>query len=118
MSVWFEDNTFWECLESFLFSQFRSSEMTGREAEQILTRLHPRPGAAVLDLCYGPGRHSLEFAHRGFRGTGVDLDTWPRAEGLHLRYPALLGSRAADAALGGGLLGGAVLRQPGRYPVR
>ena len=26
----------------------------------------------MLDLCCGPGRHSLEFARRGFRVTGVD----------------------------------------------
>jgi SAM-dependent methyltransferase len=29
-------------------------------------------GGAVLDLCCGPGRHSLEFARRGFTVTGVD----------------------------------------------
>jgi SAM-dependent methyltransferase len=72
MWTWFEDDTLWESLESFLFSQFRSSEITVREAEQILTLVHPPQGAAVLDLCCGPGRHSLEFARRGFRVTGVD----------------------------------------------
>jgi hypothetical protein len=41
MSAWFEDDTLWESLESFLFSQFRSSEITVREAEQILTLVHP-----------------------------------------------------------------------------
>jgi SAM-dependent methyltransferase len=69
---WFEDDVLWESLESFLFSQFRSSAITVREAEQILTLVHPPPGAAVLDLCCGPGRHSLEFARRGFQVTGVD----------------------------------------------
>ena len=72
MSAWFEDDTLWESLESFLFSQFRSSELTVREAEQILALVPPPQGAAVLDLCCGPGRHSLEFARRGFRVTGVD----------------------------------------------
>lgn len=72
MSAWFEDDTLWESVESFLFSQFRSSEITVREAEQILTLVHPPQGAAVLDLCCGPGRHSLEFARRGFQVTGVD----------------------------------------------
>jgi SAM-dependent methyltransferase len=72
MWTWFEDDTFWESLESFLFSQFRSNESTVREAEQILTLVHPPPGAAVLDLCCGPGRHSLEWARRGFQVTGVD----------------------------------------------
>ena len=69
---WFEDDTLWEKLEGFLFSQFRSSAITGREAEQILGLVHLPQGAAVLDLCCGPGRHALEFARRGFRVTGVD----------------------------------------------
>jgi cyclopropane fatty-acyl-phospholipid synthase-like methyltransferase len=72
MSAWFEDDTLWESLESFLFSQLRSSEMTVREAEQILTLLHPPQGAAVLDLCCGPGRHSLEFA----RGMAFRSRAW------------------------------------------
>lgn len=32
-----------------------------------------RPGAAVLDLCCGPGRHALELADRGYKVTGVDI---------------------------------------------
>jgi ubiquinone/menaquinone biosynthesis C-methylase UbiE len=34
-----------------------------------LTNCH---GGSVLDLCCGPGRHSLQFARRGFHVTGVD----------------------------------------------
>jgi SAM-dependent methyltransferase len=30
------------------------------------------PGGHILDLCCGIGRHSLEFARRGFKVTGVD----------------------------------------------
>lgn len=72
MWTWFEDDAFWESLESFLFSQFRSNEITVGEAEQILTLVHPPQDGAVLDLCCGPGRHSLAFARRGFQVTGVD----------------------------------------------
>src|SRR5262249_24807366 len=72
MPAWFEDDTLWERVESFLFSQSRTGEMTVREAEQILALVRPSEDAAVLDLCCGPGRHSLEFARRGFRVTGVD----------------------------------------------
>jgi len=94
MSAWFEDDTLWESLESFLFSQLRSSETTVREAEQILTLLHPPQRASVLDLCCGPGRHSLEFARHGFQVTGVDrtaryLDTARAAatrEGLTVEF--------------------------------
>ena len=60
MSAWFEDDTLWENLEGLLFSQLRTPEMTVREVEQILALLHPPPGAAVLDLCCGPGRHTLD----------------------------------------------------------
>lgn len=75
MPAWFEDDTLWESLEGFLFSQFRSHDMTVREAEQILALVQPPQGAAVLDLCCGPGRHTLELARRGFRATGVDRTT-------------------------------------------
>lgn len=50
--------------------------------------------AAILDLCCGEGRHSLELARRGFRVTGVDrtrlhLDEARRravAEGLEVEW--------------------------------
>lgn len=42
------------------------------EVDQIVKRLRIKPGARVLDLCCGPGRHSIELARRGFRVTGVD----------------------------------------------
>jgi SAM-dependent methyltransferase len=73
--TWFEDDTLWEKLEGFLFSQFRSDEITPCEAEQILALVQLPQGATVLDLCCGAGRHSLEFARRGFRVTGVDRST-------------------------------------------
>ena len=71
-SNWFEDDAFWETLEGFLFSQFRSSDVTVSEADQMLALVALPEGAAVLDLCCGPGRHVLEFARRGFQVTGVD----------------------------------------------
>jgi SAM-dependent methyltransferase len=75
MLAWFEDDTLWEKLEGFLFSQFRSREITVRETEQILALVHPPQSAAILDLCCGPGRHALELARRGFQITGVDRTT-------------------------------------------
>jgi SAM-dependent methyltransferase len=38
----------------------------------VLKLLEVKPGARILDLCCGPGRHSLELARRGCRVTGVD----------------------------------------------
>jgi SAM-dependent methyltransferase len=34
-----------------------------------------KPGAKVLDLCCGHGRHSLPLARRGFRVIGLDLNS-------------------------------------------
>jgi SAM-dependent methyltransferase len=59
-----------------------------REAEFILQALGLAPGAAVLDLCCGEGRHSVALARRGYQITGLDLS------GFHLR----LARRAAKEA--------------------
>jgi 2-polyprenyl-3-methyl-5-hydroxy-6-metoxy-1,4-benzoquinol methylase len=48
-------------------------ERTRKEVEFVLERLELEPGARVLDVACGHGRHSLELARRGFRVTGVDL---------------------------------------------
>jgi SAM-dependent methyltransferase len=42
------------------------------EIDKILLLLDIGPGAEILDLCCGPGRHSLALARRGFKVTGVD----------------------------------------------
>lgn len=44
-----------------------------REAAFALGRLGLEKGAALLDLCCGPGRHAVEFARRGLAVTGFDL---------------------------------------------
>jgi SAM-dependent methyltransferase len=71
MSLWHEDDRFWELFYHFLFPQERWSG-TAAEIDLLLERIAPAPGAAVLDLGCGPGRHSLELARRGCRVTGVD----------------------------------------------
>ena len=48
-------------------------ERTRKEIDFVLERLELEPGARVLDVACGHGRHSLELARRGFRVTGVDL---------------------------------------------
>lgn len=39
----------------------------------LLVRLHPKPGARLLDLACGKGRHSIYLSQRGYDVTGVDL---------------------------------------------
>jgi SAM-dependent methyltransferase len=46
---------------------------TMAEAEFLVRELRVEPGAVVLDLGCGTGRHSIELARRGFRMVGVDL---------------------------------------------
>ncbi len=68
---WFENEDFWQVLEPFFFSAQRLAAAP-REVEQTIELLALQPGAQILDLCCGPGRHAVEFARRGFHVTGVD----------------------------------------------
>ena len=68
---WHEDDDFWMTLAPKIFPE-RFWANTPSEVEQIVTLLGLKPGAALLDLCCGPGRHALELARRGYRVTGVD----------------------------------------------
>jgi SAM-dependent methyltransferase len=93
MAEWFEDDGYWEAVEPRLFTPARL-EAAEAEAGQLATLLALPAGAAVLDLCCGPGRHALALARLGFRVTGVDrkasfLEEGRRrcaAEGLALEW--------------------------------
>ncbi len=56
-----------------------SPEQTRLEADFLERALGLRPGARVLDVPCGFGRHSLELASRGYRPTGVDPAVAERA---------------------------------------
>lgn len=62
-----------------LYRPFLPPERTSEEVEGVLVVLEPEPGARVLDLACGWGRHSLGLAEAGLRVTGLD------------RSPTLLG---------------------------
>lgn len=68
---WHENDSFWETAGPVLFTEGRW-ENAPAEAEAMAALLGLTPGAEVLDLCCGVGRHALEFAKRGFRVIGVD----------------------------------------------
>ncbi len=70
MTEWFENEAFWEGTFPFMFPDERM-EAAPEQVDKILA-LAECSGGAVLDLCCGPGRHSVELAKRGFRVTGVD----------------------------------------------
>jgi SAM-dependent methyltransferase len=46
---------------------------TRGEITSLLRKLRLRPGARILDVPCGFGRHAVELARRGFRVTGVDI---------------------------------------------
>ena len=71
MKPWHEDDDFWKLRGRFHFGP-RMWERVPGEVDQMLALLDLPEGAALLDLCCGEGRHSLELARRGFRVTGVD----------------------------------------------
>ena len=50
---------------------------TLREVDFLLEELHVPPGARILDVGCGTGRHSIELAKRGYRMTGLDLSRRP-----------------------------------------
>jgi SAM-dependent methyltransferase len=68
---WHEDDAFWRTFAPWMFHEERW-EKTPEQVDKVLELIGLEPPAAVLDLCCGPGRHSLELARRGFRVTGVD----------------------------------------------
>jgi SAM-dependent methyltransferase len=71
MADWYDDDTFWETFRDYMFDPARLAQ-TRAEVDQLLALLKLGSGVHLLDLCCGIGRHSLEFARRGFMVTGVD----------------------------------------------
>ena len=71
MTVWHEDDNFWEIMALKIFGK-KQWENASAEVENVISLLKISPGAYLLDLCCGPGRHSLELARRGFQVVGVD----------------------------------------------
>ena len=71
---WFENEDFWRDLYPYMFSEERFSA-AGEEVNRIMA-LTKVSGGSVLDLCCGPGRHSVAFAQCGFHVTGVDRSSF------------------------------------------
>ena len=67
---WFENETFWEAIYPFIFIEERFTTAEAEVAE--LAKLTGTPFRKVLDLCCGPGRHSIPLARQGAQVTAVD----------------------------------------------
>jgi SAM-dependent methyltransferase len=71
MGEWFENESFWKTMYEYLFPESRLRSAP-EEVKKIIS-LTDFKGSSVLDLCCGPGRHSIAMANEGFKVTGVDL---------------------------------------------
>jgi SAM-dependent methyltransferase len=52
------------------------NERSRQQVDFIIERLGIEPGARVLDLCCGQGRHMVDLLRRGYDVVGVDLSTY------------------------------------------
>jgi ubiquinone/menaquinone biosynthesis C-methylase UbiE len=69
---WYE-HIFDEIGEEFEIIFAGQMPRTGAQVEFAIQALRLEPGAHVLDIACGVGRHSIELARRGYHVTGLDL---------------------------------------------
>lgn len=69
---WFEDEDFWVTYAPLMFDEARWAEVPA-VVDKLTALAKIAPGARVLDVCCGVGRHSVEFSTRGYAVTGIDL---------------------------------------------
>jgi SAM-dependent methyltransferase len=84
-STWFDSPHYHR-----LYADRNDAEAAGF-TDALIGRLRPRPGARVLDLGCGAGRHARRLASKGFDITGIDLSASSiaeakKAERPHLRF--------------------------------
>ena len=71
MSAWYQEESFWRHGYPFMFSE-EAFARGAQEAERALA-LSGVEARLVLDLCCGPGRHTVPLALKGIDVTAVDL---------------------------------------------
>ncbi len=71
MSNWFENDCLWDAMYPFIFGK-NIIETASDDVDGIINLLKIEPGAHILDMCCGPGRHTIELSQRGYKLTGVD----------------------------------------------
>jgi SAM-dependent methyltransferase len=69
---WYYDDDFWITYGPVMFDKERNN-FAAYEIDNLIMLGDLKPGDAVLDSCCGQGRHSMIFADRGLKVTGVDV---------------------------------------------
>ena len=73
MTWWKEIYDFMYTDEDLWYPTHIMRELTIKEVDSLIEILKPEKKTAILDVGCGRGRHSIEFAKRGFDVTGVDI---------------------------------------------
>jgi len=68
---WYKE--FFTGLNCEMWERAATTAWTQQEANFLVATLHVEPGASLLDIPCGFGRHTVELARRGFRLTGLDI---------------------------------------------
>jgi SAM-dependent methyltransferase len=71
-SMWFEDDRFWRFFGVAAFCTERWTEAAQSVPDLLILLGFKENSGRVLDLCCGPGRHSIPLAAAGLQVTGVD----------------------------------------------
>jgi SAM-dependent methyltransferase len=71
-SAWYVD--FFRSDYLNVYGHMFTEERAEKESAFVASALDLKPGAQVLDLCCGQGRHSVQLAKRGLKVTGLDLN--------------------------------------------
>lgn len=85
------DNNWYAAVAEHLGSAYLGYEFTRgteQEVDFLYSALSLRPGARLLDVGTGPGRHAVEFAKRGVQVVGIDISA---------KFLALARERASEA---------------------
>lgn len=70
-TAWYR--TFFDAFYLRQYGPALTDELSERQVDQIIDLLDLEPGAKVLDLACGHGRHAIRLAARGMEVTGLDL---------------------------------------------
>ena len=58
------------------FDKYIESDTSRSQVDFVIDKLALEPGAKVLDLCCGQGRHLIDLARRGYDVVGLDLSEY------------------------------------------